>query len=515
VSERVLVGAGVGTGVSIAPAFIFRTERYVPWDSEAAGSSRGLVAIRSALTEVSNEIDEAREETDGDSAEILDALKLVLEDQSLMESIKVRLADGANTQRAVMGAFKVAAETLAQLGEYFAERSNDITELGQRVIDKLTGKEDLLWPTEPFVLVTDNLGPLEMVKLQKSSIVGLVSSLGSPTSHTSILARGMNLPTVVSVSGTEFIQSGDQLIVDSSSGQVLLKPDQSELQQYSKAAEESQPEVGLSIESLDLPVKLYANLGSSSEGDAAIAFGAQGVGLFRTELLFLGEKIAPSLETQVLEYSRLLQQFPDQVVIVRVLDLDTDKPLPFLKLTETGKYANRGFQALLANPEALKTQLTALSLASQKYPSAKLWVMAPMVSTAEQASEFVSMAKELGLETVGVMIEVPEVCEPEVLKKIVGVVDFLSIGTNDLTQYTLNHDRMDSPLPVSEVRSPEVLKLIQRVATACVEAELPLGICGEAASDPVSAKLFIDYGVTSLSASPALLPSLARELSCQ
>lgn len=512
-SERILVGAGVGTGVSVAPAFIFRTERYVPWDSEVAGSNRGLIAIRAALAEVSSEIDKAREETHGDSADILDALKLVLQDQSLMESIKVRLADGANTQRAVMGAFKVAAESLAQLGEYFAERSNDISELGERVIDKLTGKEDLSWPSEPFVLVTDNLGPLEMVKLQKSSIVGLVSSLGSPTSHTSILARGMNLPTVVSVNGAELIRSGDLLIVDSSSGQVLVRPDQAELGQYSQAAAESQLESSISIDSLNLPVKLYANLGSSSEGDAAIAFGAQGVGLFRTELLFLGEKIAPSLETQLLEYSRLLEQFPNQVVIVRVLDLDTDKPLPFLRLTQTGKYANRGFQALLANPEALKTQLTALSLASQKYPSAKLWVMAPMVSTAEQATEFIKMAKGLGLQTVGVMIEVPEVCEPDVLKKIVAVVDFLSIGTNDLTQYTLNQDRLDSSLPVAEVRSPQVLKLIQRVAAACLEADLPLGICGEAASDPISAKLFIDYGVTSLSASPALLPSLARELS--
>ena len=514
-SERVLVGAGVGTGVSIAPAFILRTERYVPWDSEAAGSHKGLVAIRSALSDVAQEIDIARSESESDSADILDALKLVLADESLMEGIKVRLADGANSQRAVIGAFRAAAESLAQLGAYFAERSNDITELGERVIDRLTGKEDLIWPTEPFVLVTDNLGPLEMVKLQKSSIVGLVSSLGSPTSHTSILARGMNLPTVVSVSGTEFIQAGDQLIVDSSSGQVLVRPDQSELEQYSKAAVASQPEQAISIEGLDLPVKLYANLGSSSEGAAAIAFGAQGVGLFRTELLFLGEKVAPSLEAQVLEYSRLLDQFPDQVVIVRVLDLDTDKPLPFLKLTETGKYANRGFQALLANPEALQTQLTALSLASQKHPKAKLWVMAPMVSTAEQAVEFVSMAREAGLETVGVMIEVPEVCEPDVLQRIVSSVDFLSIGTNDLTQYTLNHDRMDSPLPVSEVRSPKVLELIERVSKECVKAGKPIGICGEAASDPVSAKLFIDFGVTSLSASPALLPSLAKELSHQ
>jgi phosphotransferase system enzyme I (PtsI) len=352
-----------------------------------------------------------------------------------------------------------------------------------------------------------------MVKLQQSAIVGLVTSLGSPTSHTSILARGMNLPTVVSVSGTEFINSGDQLIVDSSSGQIVVNPDESELKQYEGAVRNSQTAEALDIEQLNLPVKLYANLGSSSEGAAAISFGAQGVGLFRTELLFLGEKRAPSLEAQVLEYSRLLDQFPDQVVIVRVLDLDTDKPLPFLKLNDSGKYANRGFQALLANPEALSTQLDALAIAQQKYPRAKLWVMAPMVSTADQAKEFVRMAKDAGLETVGVMIEVPEVCVPQVLEEIVGVVDFLSIGTNDLTQYTLKQDRMDSPLPISAVRDPQVLELIQRVAQACVVANKPLGICGEAASDYESAKLFIEFGVTSLSASPALIPGLARKLS--
>lgn len=511
-SERVLVGAGVGTGVSIAEAFIYRTDRYVPWDSDAAGTTRGLLAIKTALAEVSLEIDLAKETTDPESAEILDAMQLVLTDESLMDNIKAYLADGSNSQRAVSGAFNSAAQELSQLGDYFAERSNDINELGIKVIDKLNGKNEVNWPEEPFVLVTENIGPLEMVKLQQSAIVGLVTSLGSPTSHTSILARGMNLPTVVSVNGTDFIQAGDQLIVDSSSGQVLVKPDSSELSQYSVAALNNQSKEALALDDLKLPVKLYANLGSSSEGAAAIAFGAQGVGLFRTELLFLGEKVAPSLETQVLEYSRLLDQFPDRIVIVRVLDLDTDKPLPFLKLTEKGKYANRGFQALLANPEALSTQLNALVIAQQKYPTAKLWVMAPMVSTADQARAFVTMAKNAGLETVGAMIEVPEVCEPSVLKEIVSVVDFLSIGTNDLTQYTLNHDRMDSPLPISAVREPQVLELIQRVATACVQAGKPIGICGEAASDYESAKLFIEFGVTSLSASPALIPGLATEL---
>jgi len=278
VSERVLVGAGVGAGVAIAKAFIYRSDRYVPWDSEVAGSSRGLLAIRTALAQVSKEIDTARVSTDSESADILDALKLVLEDHSLMESIKVRLADGANSQRAVSGAFKAAASALAQLGTYFAERSADITALGERVLDKLIGKEDLSWPIEPFVLVTDNLGPLEMVKLQKSSIVGLVTSLGSPTSHTSILARGMNLPTVVSVSGTEFIKQGDQLIVDSSSGQILVNPDESELDQYVQALPSCVPEILGSVPEFDLPVKLYANLGSSSEGESALASGAQGDG---------------------------------------------------------------------------------------------------------------------------------------------------------------------------------------------------------------------------------------------
>jgi phosphotransferase system enzyme I (PtsI) len=266
------------------------------------------------------------------------------------------------------------------------------------------------------------------------------------------------------------------------------------------------------VQQHDLPVQLYANLGSSSEAQTAREFGAQGVGLFRTELLFLGEKTAPSLEQQVLEYSRVLAEFPDQVVIVRVLDLDTDKPLPFLKLSQKGKYANRGFQALLANPVVLETQLNALAIAQRNNPETKLWVMAPMVTTVEQARVFVAMAHQLGLVNAGVMIEVPEVCQSNVLAEILEVVDFVSIGTNDLTQYTLGQDRLTSPLPVSDIRKPEVLDLIELVIRSATEHMKPVGICGEAASDPESAQLFIDYGVTSLSVSPALLPGLVERL---
>lgn len=509
-SERVLVGAGVGTGIAIGRAFKYSTTKHVSWDSDKAGSSRGLLAISAAIAQVEQDLLASVKTADEESAAILDALRLTLSDPSLLAGIKERLADGANSKRAVAGAFAGAAKALSSLGDYFAARAADVEELGSRVIQVLSGENETQFPSEPFVLVANSVGPIEMSRLQGTSIVGLITSSGSATSHTAILARAANLPTVVSVLGAELIQSGDQVVVDSSSGQVLVNPDAIETSQYEDAATKSINSIVLPA--LDLDVELYANLGSSSEADSALAFGAQGVGLFRTELLFLGAKRAPSFAQQVLEYSRLLSAFPGKRVIVRVLDLDTDKPLPFLTLSESGKYANRGFQALLASPSVLATQLEALAESSKQHPEAELWVMAPMVTNAAQAKQFVVMAKGYGLTKVGVMIEVPEVCQEDVLKEIISVVDFVSIGTNDLTQYTLGLDRVDSNISLSDVRRPEVLSLIERIISVANTLGKPVGICGEAASDPISAKLFIDYGVTSLSLSPALLPGLVRSL---
>jgi phosphotransferase system enzyme I (PtsI) len=482
----------------------------VSWDSDKAGSSRGLLAISAAIAQVEQDLLESVKSADEESADILDALRLTLSDPSILAGIKERLADGANSKRAVAGAFAGAAKALSSLGDYFAARATDVEELGDRVIQVLSGENETQFPIEPFVLVADSVGPIEMSRLQATAIVGLITSSGSATSHTAILARAANLPTVVSVLGAELIQSGDQLVVDSSSGQILVNPDALETSQYKDAVTKSISSIVVTAQDLD--VDLYANLGSSSEAASALAFGAQGVGLFRTELLFLGAKRAPSFAQQVLEYSRLLSAFPGKRVIVRVLDLDTDKPLPFLTLSESGKYANRGFQALLANPSVLATQLEALAESSKQHPEAEIWVMAPMVTNASQARQFVAVAKGYGLTNVGVMIEVPEVCQEDVLKDIISVVDFVSIGTNDLTQYTLGLDRVDSNISLSDVRRPEVLSLIERVISLANTFGKPVGICGEAASDPISAKLFIEYGVTSLSLSPALLPGLVRSL---
>jgi phosphotransferase system enzyme I (PtsI) len=308
-------------------------------------------------------------------------------------------------------------------------------------------------------------------------------------------------------------------LVDASSGQVFLDPTAERIEHYSTAANLDTQVIRLLEDDREAPVTLLANLGSSFEAAGALAAGAKGVGLFRTELLYLGQQEPPTCEEQFVEYSSLLAAFTGKRVLVRVLDLDFDKPLPFLREAGQGKYANRGLQVLLANPEVLETQLTALARAQKANPKTDLWVMAPMVLSVSEAQQFASIARAAGLKKVGVMIEVPEVTEPGVIEGVIDAVDFLSIGTNDLTHYALGKSRhkagdgaVSGTISLSETRKPEVLDLIRRVIVAAKLAGKPVGICGESASDPESPKLFIALGVDSLSASSALLPQLKAAL---
>jgi phosphotransferase system enzyme I (PtsI) len=258
-------------------------------------------------------------------------------------------------------------------------------------------------------------------------------------------------------------------------------------------------------------VPIYANIGSSTEGRAAKAYGADGVGLYRSELVFLGRTEPPSLQEQVFEYSRLLARFAGRRVIVRLLDLDNDKPLPFLKPAEDGRYTGRGLSTLLLNREVLVTQLEALKRAHDYYPEAELWVMAPMVTAVEQAVEYASLARATGLKMVGAMIEVPEVTQPSVLEEILDIVDFISIGTNDLTRYTLGLNR-ELGMRITDAKDPRVLNQVRAVIEAAADRGISVGVCGEAAADPELARVFIDWGVSSLSASPALIPALRQGL---
>ena len=517
-AERFLVGAGVGSGVAHGPAFVLAKPEAALAQISKPGNRIGMIAIQKAMISVAEELENVA--TVGEAKEVMQALAMILRDPVLFDVVKAHLAEGAEAADAVRRAFSRFARQLEALGGYFAERAADLGYLANRVIADLAGElPPVEFPTEPFILVSDSISPMDAAKLDPNRVLAVITSDGTPTSHSAIIVRAARLPMVVGLVGSGLIRTGSDLLVDASSGQVFLDPTQERIEHYSTAASLDTQVIRLLEDDREAPITLLANLGSSFEAAGALAAGAKGVGLFRTELLYLGHTEPPGLDEQVAEYSKLLAAFSGKRVLVRVLDLDFDKPLPFLREAGQGKYANRGLQVLLANQEVLSTQLAALAEAQQANPKTDLWVMAPMVLSVSEAKEFAGQARAAGLKRVGVMIEVPEVAEPGIIEGIIDAVDFISIGTNDLTHYTLGKSRhaagegaVAGTITLAETRRPEVMSIIERVITAARAAGKPVGICGESASDPESAKLFISLGAESLSASAALLPQLKAAL---
>jgi phosphotransferase system enzyme I (PtsI) len=517
-AERFLVGAGVGSGVAHGKAFVLARPEAALAQISKPGNRIGLIAIQNAMISVAEDLEKVS--TVGDAKDVMMALAMILRDPVLFDVVKAHLAEGAEAADAIRRAFSRFARKLESLGGYFAERASDLGYLANRVITELTGElPPVEFPAEPFILVSDSISPMDAAKLDPKRVLAVITSDGTPTSHSAIIVRAAKLPMVVGLIGAGLIRTGSDLLVDANSGQVFLDPSAERIEHYSTAANLDTQVIRLLDDEREAPVTLLANLGSSFEAAGALAAGAKGVGLFRTELLYLGQSEPPTGDEQFVEYSNLLAAFTGKRVLVRVLDLDFDKPLPFLREAGQGKYANRGLQVLLANPEVLDTQLTALARAQKANPKTDLWVMAPMVLSVAEARQFASVARAAGLKKVGVMIEVPEVTQPGVIEDIIAAVDFISIGTNDLTHYTLGKSRhqagegaVSGTITLAETRKPEVLDRIRAVIAAARAAGKPVGICGESASDPESAKLFIELGVDSLSASSALLPQLKAAL---
>jgi phosphoenolpyruvate-protein phosphotransferase (PTS system enzyme I) len=517
-AERFLVGAGVGSGVAHGPAFVLAQPEAALAQISKPGNRIGMIAINKAMISVAEELEHVS--TVGEAKDVMQALAMILRDPVLFDVVKAHLAEGAEAADAIRRAFSRFARQLEALGGYFAERATDLGYLANRVIAELAGElPPVEFPTEPFILVSDSITPMDAAKLDPNRVLAVITSDGTPTSHSAIIVRAARLPMVVGLVGSGLIRTGSDLLVDASSGQVFLDPTLERIEHYSTAASLDTQVIKLLEDDCEAPITLLANLGSSFEAAGALAAGAKGVGLFRTELLYLGHTEPPGLDEQVAEYSKLLAAFSGKRVLARVLDLDFDKPLPFLREAGQGKYANRGLQVLLANQEVLATQLAALAKAQQANPKTDLWVMAPMVLSVAEAKQFAGYARAAGLKRVGVMIEVPEVAESGVIEGILAAVDFISIGTNDLTHYTLGKSRhaagegaVAGTITLAETRRPEVMSIIARVINAARAVGKPVGICGESASDPESAKLFIALGADSLSASAALLPQLKAAL---
>ncbi|MBS1896780.1 MAG: phosphoenolpyruvate--protein phosphotransferase, partial [Actinobacteria bacterium] len=335
-------------------------------------------------------------------------------------------------------------------------------------------------------------------------------------SHTAILAREKGIIALVGAGDATVLTDGETVIVDAASGTVTTEPTAEELERAAaraaerRAADDAPPSPGALADGT--PVALLANLGKPGDAADAVARGAEGVGLFRTEFLFLSATHAPTVSQQREAYRELLSAFAGRKVVVRVLDAGADKPLPFLNDAheENPALGLRGLRALRASEDILREQLTALAEADAE-TEADLWVMAPMVATVEETAYFTALAREHGLRTAGIMVEVP--ASALLSERLLAHADFASIGTNDLTQYTMAADRLlGSVASFQDPWHPAVLRLVAEVARAGGALGKPVGVCGEAAADPLLAVVLAGLGVGSLSMAPAALADVRHAL---
>jgi phosphotransferase system enzyme I (PtsI) len=412
---------------------------------------------------------------------------------------------------------------LIALGGYMAERATDLGDVAQRIIAALRGVPVPGVPESdtPFILLARDLAPADTALLDLNKVLGLITRDGGPTSHTAILARAKAIPAIVGVGADAAIADGTRVVLDAASGVVTVSPTDAQVADAEKriadrAAQAAAPITdGALADGTKIP--LLANLGSPKDAAKAVELGAEGVGLFRTEFLFLDAQTAPSVADQQKQYSELLSYFPGKKVVVRALDAGADKPLAFLNDAheENPALGVRGLRALRAKLQILTDQLQALKNAQDETAAsgqpADLWVMAPMVADAGETQYFVDYGKQLGLKVVGVMAEVPSLAL--VAEQVLAIADFVSIGTNDLTQYTLAADRMlGTVASYQDPWHPAVLRLVKMLGDAGAASGKSVGICGEAAADPQLAVVLVGLGATTLSMTPAALADVRAEL---
>ncbi|MCS5721198.1 phosphoenolpyruvate--protein phosphotransferase [Herbiconiux sp. CPCC 203407] len=515
----VLHGTGIGRGIAVGT--VLRMPEPLPEpadDTSALTPDAEKERARASLAAAAAIIRLRGERAGGSAKEVLEAQAFMAEDPTLIDDVGVRIDSGKTAERAVYEAFAAFRDLLVSMGGYMGERATDLDDVSQRVVAHLRGvaAPGVPDPEHPFVLVARDLAPADTALLDLSKVLALVTSDGGPTSHTAILAREKSIVAVVGVTGALELADSTEIVVDAATGDVTVAPDEAtRAAALARAAElkaARSAATGPGALADGTPVPLLANLGSADGAADAVEKGAEGVGLFRTEFLFLDSATAPTVEEQKAQYVRLLQAFPGKKVVVRALDAGADKPLSFLNdaAEENPALGLRGLRALRANEPILRDQLRALAEADAE-TDADVWVMAPMVSTVEETRYFTALARQLGLKTAGVMVEVPS--SALLADRILADADFASIGTNDLTQYTLAADRLlGSVASFQDPWHPAVLKLVGEVGKAGRTTGKPVGICGEAAADPLLAVVLVGLGATTLSMSPSALADVRAEL---
>ena len=530
-------GVAASPGVAHGPWVRFERKTHVSRGivAEPEAEVVRLIAAAEAVGRASEHLaDQVRGAGHAEEAEVFSAHAMIARDPELIDAAAARIrADGADAVTAITAAATSVADQLRALGDtLLAGRAADVLDVGDRVARELAGLGDAgIRLSEPSIVVAEDLPPSLTATLPRDRLLGIALEASSPTAHAAILARAYGIPAVVGATGLlatlDEGRRGSPLALDGETGEILVAPTKEDVARYEARAGAIRRDRGRDVEEAALPavtkdgtaIELLANIGSPGEAAGAVALGARGVGLFRTEFLFLERSSPPSEDEQVEAYGQVIAAFAPRPVTIRLLDVGGDKPIPYLPLKEEDNpfLGVRALRLADRRPDIFVTQLRACYRAAVK---GRVKVMAPMVADAGDVAtlrhlvdraraELLDERRPIGQVDLGVMLEIPSAILTA--DTYVRELTFVSIGTNDLLQYTLAADRGNPALErYRDSLHPALLRLIRLAVEAAERSGIELSICGEMAGDPEAARLLIGLGVRVLSMSPTSIAAVRR-----
>lgn len=530
-SDGVLRGIAGAPGIAIGPIFQLRQDT-LEVDDTFGTATEEEARLGAALSQAREQLAalhmQMLQGAAAKEAAIFEVHLELLEDSDLLDAVLAAIRQGDGAAHAWQATIESRAKAIAALGDpLLAGRAADLRDVGYRVLRLLVGAEEAgpRWPDHPVIVVAHDLSPSETASLDPSRVLGICTAAGGPTAHAAIIARALTLPAVVSAgAGVLDVANGAVIVLDGNAGTVVVAPDAAALAraeqaqaQWNAARAASQGAAAEPAITLDgHRVEVVANIGGLKDAQKAIAAGAEGVGLLRTEFLFLDRADPPGEEEQYTVYRDIALAMQGQPVIIRTLDIGGDKPLPYIQVPHESNpfLGERGIRLCLNRPELLRQQIRAILRASTAGP---LRIMFPMIADVEEwrrARAIVEEVRaELGLPAVemGIMIEVPSAAlMADVFAR---EVDFFSVGTNDLTQYTLAVDRQHPSLAgLSDGLHPAVLRLIARTVEAAHAEGKWVGVCGELGADPQAVPILVGLGVDELSVGVPTIPSVKAQV---
>ena len=528
-------GKSVYKGIAMGPVVVLKKNDYqvkrTRIEDAEAEAARVDVALKASQEQLQKLYDKAVKEVGEASAAIFEVHQMMLEDEDYLEAIQNMIrTEQVNAEYAVAVTGDNFAEMFASMDDdYMKARSADIKDISERLVRNLSGQGDVnLSSIEPSVIVADDLSPSETVQMDKDKILAFVTVHGSTNSHTAILARMMNIPALIGVKmDLEELQTGMTAVVDGFGGKVTFEPDE-ELKAQTEARMQDEEEKLKLLQELKgkenitldgRKINIYANIGSVGDIGYVMENDAGGIGLFRSEFLYLGRNDFPTEEEQFQAYKQAVQMMAGKKVIIRTLDIGADKQVDYFNLGNEDNPA-MGYRAIricLKQPEIFKTQLRAL-LRAAVYGN--LSIMYPMITSTEEVKRIYEIVAEVEGELKaqeiqykipeqGIMIETPAAAI--ISDRLAEMVDFFSIGTNDLTQYTLAIDRQNEKL--DEFYNPHheaLLRMIQMVVDNAHKCGKWAGICGELGADPTLTEQFVRMGLDELSVAPSMVLKLRK-----